>query len=191
MVSATSILFHFFWFFYKLFFFAFLINYILFIIFLVPPQKFEFHFIELSRDKIALECQAQGVNPRPLITFSEQHSTNHSFQHRYPPVNVSVSYQPESGLYSASFRHPMHSVLSAGTIYECRLELPGTFYSRKKRIKIIFPTSEYTTFTHWWERKVQVCPLLTFGIMSFLSVANTWDSLYISVLAKLFWLYIR
>ncbi|KAJ6221495.1 hypothetical protein RDWZM_000040, partial [Blomia tropicalis] len=106
----------------------------------VPPQKFEFQLIELSADQLALDCTVDGVHPKPLITFSEQISSNHSFRHHFPVVNVTVSYRPDVSLYRASFRHPVRSVLSVGTIYECRLELPGTNYVRKKRIKIIFPT---------------------------------------------------
>ena len=111
----------------------------------VPPQKFEFQLIELSADQLALDCTVDGVHPKPLITFSEQISSNHSFRHHFPVVNVTVSYRPDVSLYRASFRHPVRSVLSVGTIYECRLELPGTNYVRKKRIKIIFPTSKWFT----------------------------------------------
>lgn len=121
----------------------------------MPPAIFDFNFIELGRERIALQCLATGVYPRPTLSFTETTSSNASYRHRAPPVNVTISTTPSDdendeetsknfnpSLYSASFLYPVNSVLSAGTVYECRLALLGTSYARKKRIKIIFPTSE-------------------------------------------------
>lgn len=108
----------------------------------VPPKRFEFRFIETSHDQVALQCIAEGVYPKPRLSFSIRHQTNHSNYQQFPKVKVNVV-ASDRVLYSASFRHPIQSVLSAGTVYTCQLDLPGTTYIRKKRIKIIFPTSEY------------------------------------------------
>lgn len=108
----------------------------------VPPKVFDFHFIELTVDRIALECIAEAVYPKPELTFLEHYSSNFTHYQRSPAVNVSITFNDATDyLYSASFLHPINSILTAGTIYECRLQLPGTLYLRKKRIKIIFPTS--------------------------------------------------
>ena len=113
--------------------------------FTVPPKKFEFRFVEIDKQQLALQCTADGIYPKPVLTFSEQHTSNSTFKNKFPEVNVKVQFDElDSQLYSASFLYRVQSALSAGTIYECRLELPGTYYVRKKRIKIIFPTSKNT-----------------------------------------------
>lgn len=159
----------------------------------MPPATFDFRFIELSggpSDAIALECTVTGVYPRPVLAFTETTSSNASYRHRAPPVNVTVLATttttpeidgdnddndvneaenqesrrrfPSSPRYSASFRYPVQSVLSAGTVYECRLALPGTSYARKKRIKIIFPTSEYLSLFTFYTHVSFACLMITF-----------------------------
>ena len=160
----------------------------------MPPATFDFRFIELNSgsgpsDAIALECTVTGVYPRPVLAFTETTSSNASYRHRAPPVNVTVlatttttandfddDYDnvneaenqeprrrfPSSPRYSASFRYPVKSVLSAGTVYECRLALPGTSYARKKRIKIIFPTSEYHHLSFHLLHTRIICLMITF-----------------------------
>ncbi|KAF7490300.1 hypothetical protein SSS_03795 [Sarcoptes scabiei] len=137
----------------------------------VPPKIFEFNFIHYDSERIALECLVDGVYPKPILSFQEQYSQRADFSsvslsspsspsssqfdffqhlHRNPSavqqqssVNVNITESDiEPFLYSASFLHPIKSILTAGTIYECKLQLPGTIYLRKKRIKIIFPTSK-------------------------------------------------
>lgn len=158
----------------------------------MPPATFDFRFIELSdgpSDAIALECTVTGVYPRPVLAFTETTSSNASYRHRAPPVNVTVlatttttadnfddddddvneaenqeprrRFPPSAPRYSASFRYPVQSVLSAGTVYECRLALPGTSYARKKRIKIIFPTSEYLSLFYLLHTYF-ICLMITF-----------------------------
>lgn len=112
----------------------------------VPPRHFEFQFVELDTDQIALRCNASHVYPKPVLSFYEQYLiTNYTYDIRSPPVNVSLAYHTDSSFYSASFLQPTSPVLTVGTIYECRLHLPGTNYVRKKRIKIVYPTSKSTS----------------------------------------------
>uniref|UniRef100_A0A6P6YA58 Uncharacterized protein LOC113796306 n=1 Tax=Dermatophagoides pteronyssinus TaxID=6956 RepID=A0A6P6YA58_DERPT len=118
----------------------------------VPPRLFEFHFIELSANHIALECLIENVYPEPqmLLLFSKQnHHSNYlellsssiNITHNENCNNKMTDDSCQSLLYNASIQHSIDSILTAGTIYECRIKLRGTYYVRKKRIKIIFPTN--------------------------------------------------
>nr|XP_046910070.1 uncharacterized protein LOC124491470 isoform X2 [Dermatophagoides farinae] len=115
----------------------------------VPPSLFQFHFVESSADQFALECLVQDVYPEPRMIFIQQ--KNYSELSSPSSINVTtinncqneiVNHHHHHCLYSAWFRRPIDTILMAGTIYECRIQLYGTLYVRKKRIKIIFPTKK-------------------------------------------------
>lgn len=122
----------------------------------MPPRLFEFHFIELSANHIALECLIENVYPEPqmLLLFSKQNHHSNYLELLSSSINITHSENClnwnnkmmddscQSLLYNASIQHSIDSILTAGTIYECRIKLRGTYYVRKKRIKIIFPTSK-------------------------------------------------
>lgn len=116
----------------------------------MPPSLFQFHFVESSADQFALECLVQDVYPEPRMIFIQQ--KNYSELSSPSSINVTtinncqneiVNHHHHHCLYSAWFRRPIDTILMAGTIYECRIQLYGTLYVRKKRIKIIFPTSKF------------------------------------------------
>lgn len=119
-----------------------------------------------------LRCSVESVYPRPVLTFSELSTGNGSpvpppsiaagangppFPQVFPSVNVVTSVNDSTGLYSSSFtyRLPAESI-KVGTVYECKLELPppsssstsfsggplGAIFTRKKRIKLIYPSSK-------------------------------------------------
>jgi len=107
---------------------------------LVPPQTFDFNYTEEPKGELELECQAKGVYPRPILTLSEQ-NTNGSNFHVFPKVNVTTEQNRRTLYFDASLKHIPHSSSTTGTIFECKLEIPSTNYVRRKRIKIIFPSS--------------------------------------------------
>ncbi|OTF82648.1 hypothetical protein BLA29_012082 [Euroglyphus maynei] len=79
------------------------------------------------------------------MLISEQKQNYYYTELSSSPINITVNDCNQNGitnacLYNAWFRQSIDSKLTAGTIYECRIKLHGTFYVRKKRIKIIFPT---------------------------------------------------
>lgn len=119
-----------------------------------------------------LRCSVESVYPKPVLTFSELSTGNGSpvpppslagghrppFPQVFPSVEVITSVNDSTGLYSSSFtyRLPAESI-KVGTVYECKLELPppppppssstsgsglGSTFTRKKRIKLIYPSSE-------------------------------------------------
>lgn len=106
--------------------------------------------------------------PKPVLTLSEQlpalvppsspgstfaadkssplapwpsHHHHHKQLIPSPPVQISVD--NASQLYHAWLEYSLNvKTLRVGTIYECKLELPNTNYVRKKRIKLIYPSSK-------------------------------------------------
>ncbi|XP_075591308.1 uncharacterized protein LOC124491470 [Dermatophagoides farinae] len=108
----------------------------------VPPSLFQFHFVESSADQFALECLVQDVYPEPRMIFIQQ--KNYSELSSPSSINVTtinncqneiVNHHHHHCLYSAWFRRPIDTILMAGTIYECRIQLYGTLYVRKKTNK--------------------------------------------------------
>lgn len=116
-----------------------------------------------------LRCSVEDVFPRPVLTFSELSTGNGSpvppplnngGPQVFPSVEVATSVNDSSGLFSSAFtyRLPAESI-KVGTVYECKLELPGTAqaqstssssfistsssFTRKKRIKLIYPSSKF------------------------------------------------
>ncbi len=117
-----------------------------------------------------LRCSVEDVFPKPVLTFSELSTGNGSpvppppqsggIPQVFPSVEVATSVNDSSGLFSSSFtyRLPAESI-KVGTVYECKLELPGTAqaqstssssftsttssFTRKKRIKLIYPSSKF------------------------------------------------
>lgn len=64
--------------------------------------------------------------------------------HPFSSVEVSTIQNGTTSLYSASFefRLPMDAI-KVGTVFECKLELSSASYIRKKRIKLIYPSSKF------------------------------------------------
>ena len=117
-----------------------------------------------------LRCSVEDVFPKPVLTFSELSTGNGSpvppppqsggIPQVFPSVEVATSVNDSSGLFSSAFtyRLPAESI-KVGTVYECKLELPGTAqaqqstsssftstsssFTRKKRIKLIYPSSKF------------------------------------------------
>ena len=115
-----------------------------------------------------LRCSVEDVFPKPVLTFSELSTGNGSpvppppqsggIPQVFPSVEVATSVNDSSGLFSSAFtyRLPAESI-RVGTVYECKLELPGTAqaqstssftstpssFTRKKRIKLIYPSSKF------------------------------------------------
>ncbi|CAG2176859.1 unnamed protein product, partial [Oppiella nova] len=104
-----------------------------------PPQTFDFNYTEVSKGDRELECHAKGVYPRPVLTLSEQTASSSNF-HVIPKVNVTTHQNSETQYFEATLRHTPHQSSHAGTIFECKLEIPQTNYIRRKRIKIFFPS---------------------------------------------------
>lgn len=129
----------------------------------VPPDKFEFNLLapeqqqqqEQSSSPL-LRCSVERVFPRPVLTFSElltggsvgnvpaAASANGAQFHSFPSVEVTSIVNGTTGLYSAWFEYRLAmDSIRVGTVYECKLELPSTAYVRKKRIKLIYPSSKF------------------------------------------------
>ncbi|KAI2798082.1 hypothetical protein BLOT_015124 [Blomia tropicalis] len=135
----------------------------------VSPEKFEFNLfsnggvqqeVQSNNDQSLgplLRCVVESVYPKPFLTFSELASSSsggssgvtnqlkhHSTQqfHSFPSVEMTTEQNETTNLYSASFEYrlPIESI-RVGTVYECKLELPSTNFVRKKRIKLIYPST--------------------------------------------------
>lgn len=151
---------------------------------LVPPRKFEFNIFsgdgnlnlysnnfnyEGLHNGPMVKCNAEGVFPKPILTFSElitnygDGHVNYDYKHHqtslsnhlmypssvssfysYPEIDVITVMNETNQLYSASFEYRLKiDTIKVGTIYECRLEISNTNYVRKKRIKLIYPSSTF------------------------------------------------
>ena len=120
-----------------------------------------------------VRCQAHNVYPKPLLSFSEliaddtistmtinqhQSSPYSQFKQTFPRINVQTIISNESNQnqpqtkqrYTSWFEYRLKiDSIKVGTIFECRLEIPTTNYIRKKRIKLIYPSSKFC----FWLRK--------------------------------------
>ncbi|KAH9416929.1 hypothetical protein DERP_014826 [Dermatophagoides pteronyssinus] len=116
-------------------------------------------------DRPMVRCQAHNVYPKPLLSFSEliaddtistmtinqhQSSPYSQFKQTFPRINVQTIISNESNqnqpqtkqLYTSWFEYRLKiDSIKVGTIFECRLEIPTTNYIRKKRIKLIYPST--------------------------------------------------
>lgn len=116
--------------------------------FIVPPAHFEFNLFADPRpsqltSKLGaspvLRCVAIDVYPRPRLIFAELSSP--AARIIKPPVEVVQN--ESSQLYRTWLEYSLDvDSIQVGSIFECRLELPAANYVRKKRIKLIYPSSE-------------------------------------------------
>lgn len=101
-----------------------------------------------------VRCSAENLYPKPFLTFSELSTIGttrnermpnipYSSFHSFPPIDVVTVMNESTGLYTAWFEYRLKvDSIQVGNIFECKLELPSTNFIRKKRIKLIYPTSE-------------------------------------------------
>ncbi|OTF81435.1 hypothetical protein BLA29_006281 [Euroglyphus maynei] len=113
-----------------------------------------------DNDGPMVRCSAHNVFPKPVLSFSEliasdsmmmvnNHQPSYPQQSQmkqsFPMINV-ITIMNESDhhqLYTSWFEYRLKiDSIKVGTIYECRLEIPTTNYIRKKRIKLIYPSSK-------------------------------------------------
>lgn len=126
-----------------------------------------------------VRCQAHNVYPKPLLSFSEliaddtistmtinqhQSSPYSQFKQTFPRINVQTIISNESNQnqpqtkqrYTSWFEYRLKiDSIKVGTIFECRLEIPTTNYIRKKRIKLIYPSSKFCFWLRKRERETE------------------------------------
>ncbi|KAH7636533.1 hypothetical protein HUG17_10503 [Dermatophagoides farinae] len=112
-----------------------------------------------------VRCSAQNVYPKPVLSFSEliasdsmaimnmnyqrpprPYSPQSQLKQLFPAIDVitilNESNHQQPQLYTSWFEYRLGiDSIKVGTIYECRLEIPTTNYIRKKRIKLIYPST--------------------------------------------------
>lgn len=101
----------------------------------VPANEFELSYTELSDSSVNVTCEAQGLFPSPILKLYLGSS------HGSPPQQVSnvksQSKQKPSGAYDAFLYRTFSAnelTKNGASVFECSLELPGTPYTRSKRI---------------------------------------------------------
>ena len=134
----------------------------------MPPKRFEFnlhasdgktslgpsnHITVLAQGPL-IRCTVTDVFPLPVLTFSQLLTGSsvavpppnylaNAFIAQ-PTVDVKTTLNHTTGLYTSGFEYRLPSdSVRVGTVYECKLELPAAGYVRKKRIKLIYPSSKY------------------------------------------------
>ena len=147
----------------------------------MPPKRFEFnlhasdgktslgpsnHITVLAQGPL-IRCTVTDVFPLPVLTFSQLLTGSsvavpppnylaNAFIAQ-PTVDVKTTLNHTTGLYTSGFEYRLPSdSVRVGTVYECKLELPAAGYVRKKRIKLIYPSSEYSLFISLYSHKFEI-----------------------------------
>lgn len=108
---------------------------ILFVFVSVPAHYFELSYQEVSYNTVNVSCEVQGVFPSPILRVYIRPTSSS------PPLPVSdlktsTTVRPNGAYDLIVHRTFKINELSTNgaTVFECKLELPGTNYGESKRI---------------------------------------------------------
>nr|XP_015930092.1 uncharacterized protein LOC107456674 [Parasteatoda tepidariorum] len=104
----------------------------------VPAHEFELKYSESLSDTVNVSCEVFGVFPFPLLKLYISSSSGSA-----PKIVPDVEYltlkepQEQPGSYNVLLQRTFKATeisSKSATVFECKLELPGTNYAQSKRI---------------------------------------------------------